>query len=467
MKPLVVLIRIILVGCFWSVFFLEGIRVIMLQNWRFDIVSYEHWQYAWYIWVNGWVISDAKEWAFVLIIVTFIPLWLTGWIFISMVPWERFITKAVMFPIIFLRTAFYTHILKDKQEKKAVRKVKKKPSYKEVRPRGTKVGLDVPVKGNVGLGANIASSPVVTPIGGSISAPVSTPKTDAVSSIFEHSLLATENEEDDFVFNFDAFDVTPKKEQEKKKEFEKPQRSRSDSRQDRDSRDDRNNKDRSKTHGQDKDRKDNRREKSRDFDKNRDDSFDKRKSRDDNKNLNKDRKDKPVTDSSHKPGSGNIIEIIKQKGYKVITGTLVNGTLVDFIGISQNRICLCVLDRENGDWLADEERFNDEEPLWFSESSHRISPVRKVDLARKELFKVLMRDKLNIVIDAYVIVQLGNIINAEDMFDIWKDMNITVTRIDRGTPKDIMLFNKGLVEAGEEVSSEEFDKLKKLVRSIR
>ena len=79
--------------------------------------------------------------------------------------------------------------------------------------------------------------------------------------------------------------------------------------------------------------------------------------------------------------------------------------------------------------MADEERFNDEEPLWFSESSHRISPVRKIDTARNILKEKLESANFNFNISAYVIIQIGNIINAEDMFEIWDNMDINVTRI--------------------------------------
>ena len=134
--------------------------------------------------------------------------------------------------------------------------------------------------------------------------------------------------------------------------------------------------------------------------------------------------------------------------------------------MSQNQIVLCLIDKETGDWLADEERFNDEEPLWFSESSHRISPVRKIDIARKVLEETLASQNLNFTVKAFVIVSIGNIINAEDMIDIWDDLKVSVTRIDRGTPKEIPLFARTLPEAGAPISKNDFEKLKKLIRSI-
>ena len=99
MKPLLILVRILTVGIFWSLFFFEGIRVIMLTNWRFDIFRTDHWLYAWNLWLSGWVIDDAKEWAFILIILSFIPLWLTGWAALSMIKYGKLVERLLAFPL--------------------------------------------------------------------------------------------------------------------------------------------------------------------------------------------------------------------------------------------------------------------------------------------------------------------------------------------------------------------------------
>jgi hypothetical protein len=164
--------------------------------------------------------------------------------------------------------------------------------------------------------------------------------------------------------------------------------------------------------------------------------------------------------------SGSCLDIIKQKGYEVISRVTIKNTVIDYVGVSGDRICLCMLDREPGDWLADEERFNDEEPLWFSESSHRISPVRKIDLAKQALLDKLDNAEMNFVVDAFVVVQIGNIINAEDMFEIWDELNVNVTRIDRGTPKEIKLFARTLSEAEKTIPASKLDKVMKLIRSM-
>ena len=65
-----------------------------------------------------------------------------------------------------------------------------------------------------------------------------------------------------------------------------------------------------------------------------------------------------------------------------------------------------------------------------------------------------------------MIIQIGNIINAEDMLDIWNDMNVNVTRIDRGTPKEIPLFAKNIEDADDKADKSVLEKIKKLLRNI-
>ena len=92
--------------------------------------------------------------------------------------------------------------------------------------------------------------------------------------------------------------------------------------------------------------------------------------------------------------------------------------------------------------------------------------MRKVDLARSILEEKLKESDLSFTVIPFVIEQIGNIINAEDMLEIWRDMNINVTRIDRGTPKEIPLLAKTLEEADGNVDKSVFEKIKKLLRNI-
>jgi len=426
------MVRIIFVGIFWSIFFLEGIRVIMLTNWHFDIFMSRHWRILYGLWESGWTIRSAKEWAFILIILAFIPLWLTGWAALSLIAWDRIFLKLAVFPIQLFRKFFFkpVKIISNKKNKT----VKKKKSYKEIRPRGIRAPIDDRMDDTLPRPTTLnrpavqnTSKPQAAPALQALSSPA-----PAAPKAFDHSLFQFDDEgSDDFDFNFDAFDTTV--EQPKESITPKPEPIR----ESRAPNKERNNRDR-KESSRERDRRD---------------------TKDTRRNQ------QPKNDSPVQHG-GSTLEIIKQKGYEVITGATLNNNLIDFVGIADKQICICMLDKEPGDWLADEERFNDEEPLWFSESSHRISPVRKVDLARQALEEKLKEADMSFTIKPYVIIQLGNIINAEDMFEIWNEMKINVTRIDRGTPKELKLFAKALDEAEAGIDKEKFEKIKKLIRNI-
>ena len=436
MKPFLITVRIIFVGIFWSIFFLEGIRVIMLTNWRFDIFRSRHWEHLYNLWYQGWTIQAPKEWAFILIILTFIPLWLTGWAALSLIEWDKLLVKLVVYPIKLFRKLFYKQVTVI-ATKKHGQPVKKKRSYKEIRPRSIRAPIDDRIEDALPRPTTLSnqvtkthSAPQITPptLAALSSPPPSEPKT------FDHSLFQFDDgESDDFDFNFDAFDTppAPQKEESPKSEEKRAPREKEKSKENRDFRDTREKKDFNKSPKEG------------------------RKPQANNRGENQVQR------------GGSLMDVLKQKGYEIITGATLANNLIDFIGVADKKICVCLLDKEPGDWLADEERFNDEEPLWFSESSHRISPVRKITLSCQALEEKLKEADLNFSVIPYVIIQLGNIINAEDMFEIWDDMKVNVTRIDRGTPKEIKLFAKTLEEAENHIDNDKFEKLKKLIRNIK
>ncbi len=136
--------------------------------------------------------------------------------------------------------------------------------------------------------------------------------------------------------------------------------------------------------------------------------------------------------------SGNsIMDILRSAGYRLISDAKIAGKKIDFVAVSAGHLLLCLIDSESGDWLADEERFNDEEPLWFSESNHRISPVRIILNARDALASILSGQARNMEIKTMVIIRQGTIINAEDMFEVWNNLNVTVCRYEDGGPEEL------------------------------
>ena len=414
------------VGLFWSVFFIEGVRVIMLKNWYFDIFQTAHWQHAWNLWMSGWVINTPKEWAFVLIVLTFIPLWLSGWAALSMIRWEKIFIKILRLPWITFKRGFFKPVKIIAHSSVQSKAIKKKKSYKDVRPRSLRLPLDErpePVNTSKLVSATSKVKPLVPAIAAA-EAPA-------------------QNLDDDFDFDIDSFDLdkasAPDKEDVSQPASPPPAKrvpQQAQAQQGRSPKKDRRPQNQSSAPMQ-------------------------------AQNNSRGTNAPAQQNNSKKSGSGSsILDVIRQHGFETINGATIKNTLVDFIGVAKGQIVLCLIDKEPGDWLADEERFNDEEPLWFSESSHRISPVRKVDLARKFLLEKLEAAGIDMDVQAYVVIAIGNIINAEDMFEIWNDLNVKVTRIDRGTPKDIPLLAKALDDAGASADRNTFENIKKLVRNL-
>lgn len=443
---------------------MESTRVIMLRNWHFDILNPEHWRIAWDLWLNSWVISEPKEWAFVLIIVSFIPLWFTGWIALSLVSWGKMIWFVLTLPWKLFKNFFYRPV-KIITTSTGVTPIRRRKSYKEIRPRPLRPIASEQIEAAPAVAPIIV--PTVTPI--TRRAPVQRAAAPQEPKAFDHALFKFDDNFDDVDFDIDSFDVEkPAAPEEKAPEpRQQPRRETLREPQERDNHHENRNREerRNNNEGERKPRREERNEQRNNDKQPRND-------------RNKERapaqpaapaaapKESAPTAVAPRPAGGSCLDIIKQKGYEVISRVNIKNILIDFVGVSDNKICLCMLDREPGDWLADEERFNDEEPLWFSESSHRISPVRRIDIAKRQLMEKLDENNFDFLVEAYVIVQIGNIINAEDMFEIWDDMGINVTRIDRGTPREIKLFARTLPEAEKRISGGKLDKLMKLIRNM-
>jgi len=165
-------------------------------------------------------------------------------------------------------------------------------------------------------------------------------------------------------------------------------------------------------------------------------------------------------------GGENLEAIISEKGYGCIKDINIKDQKIDFVALSSDEVSLCLVDSEEGDWLADEERFNDEEPLWFSESSHRISPVRQVLDAKEALEAALNDAGMMLKVRAYVVINRGTIINAEDMLDIWDDLNVVVARIGKGEPEELGKFNIVLPICSSPVGDGIKDKIKNIISDM-
>ena len=481
-------LRIIIVGILWGIVFTEGIRIIMLCNWHFDIFWPDHWRQAKELWQAGWVVRAPKEWAFVIILATFFPMLITGWWTLSLVAWERIIFKIIMLPVTIYRYFIKKPINVITTNNKYG--VVKRKSYKQIRPTGIVGSIRSPISdysdsarpaATVNTTAYVPTAGVAAAaatVGSAYTAPKPVAKKTDVSATIDHALFKFDDDDDDFDLDIDSFekaDITKKRKDDDAKASVKAAR--------RDDDDDfgyfdddeeempaAKHNDRRKNNHFDEDDEGRGRNKSGKGERKERDRADKN-NKGDKRGAKGGRDEAGESAKRDNAGAGNqrgpVYDALQQKNYDIISDVAVKSTVVDFVGVSENRICLCLVDKENGDWLADEELFNGEEPLWFSESSHRISPVRKLKVARDEIEAKLAEEGFDLSISAYVVVQMANIINADDMFDIWDDMNISVTRINRGAPKEIQLFSKSLSESENSMPRKELDRLRKVLKSLK
>lgn len=485
MKSLLVFLRIIIVGILWGIVFTEGLRVIMLCNWRFDIFWPDHWRQAIALWKAGWVVRAPKEWAFVLLIITYIPMLLTGWWTLSLVAWEEIIWKIITLPY-----TLYCKLIKSPINTLSTGNhygVVKRKSYKQIRPAGINT-LRVPISdyGDNTVPSAVSSVPPAysgysaSSLSSASARTTNKVKQTDVAATIDHALFKfDDDDDDDFDLDIDSFEKTDLK----KKPKEEPKKALPKFDFDDDDDDD-----------EDEDIPAASKRKEFDFDDDDGDDFEEEKprassrksskrgeekekrsarqdksesSRSEKKRGNRRSEAKESEESVSKTSHGPVFDALQQKNYSIISNVAIGNTLIDFIGVSENNICLCLVDKESGDWLADEEMFNGEDPLWFSENSHRISPVCLLSNASKVIKERFDDEGFEQNIESYVVIQMANIINADDMFETWNDMGINVTRINRGAPKEIRLFSKTLPEAEGKMSKKEFDKISKVFKNLR
>lgn len=424
MRTLVTVIKALIIGYLWSIIFIDGIRVLLLINWHFDIFLREHWVLLKAKWNSGASISTS-EIGFFIIVVSSIPLWFSGYVGLCLIKWRRLFKNILFGPLYLYR--------KVKLKTRAPVVIKKQPVVQEEvvvkKAPLVKKAIKRPLMPSERLAQSNINNNVAMRTPSPMSAPSSYSPQPSKKNIeqqnpLDHALFNFDDDDFDLDFNLD------KKETKKPKEDEIPSALVADAP-----------KPKPVEHTEKP-----------------------------HKPTEKPKKEPQIKqrpqDNQSKESHTPVMDVLTQKGYDIIPSIIIKNTTIDYMAVSKNQILLCLVDREPSDWLADEEKFNDEEPLWFSESSHRISPVRKIDVACDILRTKLSVTDFKFEVIPYVIIQSGNIINAEDMFDVWASMKINVTRINRGSPKEIRLFSKSIEPCEAKTDKDTIEKLKKLIYSM-
>ncbi|MBR7158642.1 MAG: hypothetical protein IKD08_03050 [Alphaproteobacteria bacterium] len=415
MKYLNLAVRFIVVGTVWSIVFATLFRSFVYGIWGFDPAFMKHWSFLWQMWRDGWVIDTPSEWFFFLAIFLFLPFWLLGWLLLARYPWGEKFFKLLHYPMSMLEKFHRRHL------KKRVLVITRKKSYRKVRPPALSYVISSNARAKPKKKKSRKDSKDDAKIRDRmdvLSGKKSSNKTKNAEYIPTRDEI--DNDDDDDIFDRDSFlkhlkmpsgeetaAVPAVKSAQLSAEEEFEQR---------------------------------RREEAPPWE------YD-------------DEPPPPAPEVSPEDqkrmrdeGIRGIEMAIERNGFALIKDVRVNDIKVDFVGISGDRILTAVIDNVAGDWLADEERFNDEDPLWFSETSHRVSPVRRLlDIAGGVKEKLGLDDAYEA--DNILIIEDSKVINAVDMMDIWEDMNVSVCRFGTGGPVSLPIFQDVVQKAEKETSS--------------
>ena len=159
----------------------------------------------------------------------------------------------------------------------------------------------------------------------------------------------------------------------------------------------------------------------------------------------------------------NIDELLDKGGWKILSDISLNDKKPNWVAVCQNQLLWIFCDDVEGDWLADEEAFNDEDPLWFSETDHRISPVFELIQQSKIISQKLKSAGVDLKVQPILIERKGNLINAEDMLRTWNDLGVIVCRTDQGGPVELKTVSEILNTSVEPLPDDAVQQLKQIL----
>ncbi len=373
--------RTTFISTLWTFLYFLWFRWFMLHNWQFNIFSSNDWKSTfndW--WYHGWIIQGSYFWIFVISIFLFIPVWIWGLCFFLSIDYKKHYEKLFW-------DVIYKKKTKQVQANNKQIRVKKKKSYRQVRPKalsGTPQ-MVAPVQPQQPVDM-MTSAPSTASMGmGAPNLMMEEKLPDSLaSSSFSHREIA-----DDFN------GASPFASAGMENNYGMP--------------------------------------------------------------MNLGAMDTPVELKEDLPA------IMQAAGATVIANPVLGENKISFLAVSKDQVFLILTDAEKGDWLADEERFNDEDPLWFSETSHRVSPITQLKNFEKALNDKMFENGLKSNTHIILVKTDGNIINAEDMADVWRQMGALVARSATGMPEELPSFTETFPKELQAADMEQVDKIKQIV----
>lgn len=367
--------RNLFVGFVWGViFFLWWMAEFYLRNWNFKLFSADSWSYLYDEFMGGWVISEASDWIFVLVLLLSIPFFIIGWNIILKIKWRKMVGGALKKVWYSLKRFWHYLFGKDIVVSKKKVKYMRKKSHKRQRPAPLNMSSRAMERQAQQRAEMSFEKQVQT---NNVSSSYST-GLDATGGIPSMPNMSGNNSYPSFLNETDL----------------------------------------------------------------------------DNISLDE------VQMPSREPLVEDIPDILIKAGYQVIANPEIGAKSVDFVAIDAQKIYVLSFDNEVGDWLADEERFNGEDPLWFSESSHRASPIFLLNNELKQFDERLKNVSISHEVVPVLILKEGTIINAEDMQKTWDEMKIIVCRTHLGGPDELPSVAQAMPKASAPADVSDVEKIR-------
>ena len=141
----------------------------------------------------------------------------------------------------------------------------------------------------------------------------------------------------------------------------------------------------------------------------------------------------------------DVLSKSEAAGLRIVQDAKIGVDIIDFVLITNGTVYLINLEPVGAEWIADETGFENDDPLWFSETKYETSPVFKLLRATRHFESVLKDilgpDRDKIAVKKIFLIGGGSILNYSDISDVWESSEVSVYRLKGGRPETVPSFD--------------------------
>jgi hypothetical protein len=126
-------------------------------------------------------------------------------------------------------------------------------------------------------------------------------------------------------------------------------------------------------------------------------------------------------------------ELASSLGFSVFENVKTQKSILPFV-ISYNEKAWAFefLIEPTTEWIADEEEFDDEKPVWFTDKAQITSPFYLLSQEAS-----VLQQEAEAPVTPVLVITAGNILNAQTCLSVWKEKGGAVVRFMQGKPADL------------------------------